>query len=130
MSLVPSLQAMWLAEDVTKDPGTGKVTVRNLFDQIALPDGETVFDAPVRLFFGISDQRPDVKLFLCFVDYSDYRVLKGREIKIYGLSPLAVTDVQVTVGATPIPHPGVYAWELHHEGEIIGRSQITATVKR
>src|SRR5687767_10672869 len=118
MSLKPSLQAMWLADDVSVDEATGKVTVSGIFNQIEIKAPETAFTSQAYLFFALSDVRTAADLRLCYVDLRTLEVLRERPIRVECADPLGVTDVLVEVNSMPVPHPGAYAWELYFGSEM------------
>jgi hypothetical protein len=67
-------------------------------------------------------------LTLRFVDLSDLSLLLDRPFTVYSSDPLASQVVCLAVPAMPVPHPGIYAWELYWQNEMIGSSRITAHV--
>jgi len=126
MSVKPCIQAMWLADEVTCDEATGKVTVRGLFNQIYAAPPAKVFDAPAYLFFGLTGVHGEVRLRLCYADLSTNRILIERPVVVSHTDPLALTDVVIRLSRMPIPHSGVYAWELYFDGELLGISRVNA----
>jgi hypothetical protein len=125
MPVNPTLQALWLVEDVTTDESTGKVTVVGLFNQIVLPSGATEYDQPSTIFFSVSGVHGLAMMKLCFVDLTTLEVLRERPVRVDATDPLEVTDLVVRVNEMPVPHDGVYAWELYCDGEMLGSSRLT-----
>jgi hypothetical protein len=124
VSIKPSLQALWLADEVSPDDATGKVTVSGIFNQIEVDPG-TDFTAPAHLFFALRDVHGRVELILLYVDLDDNGVLLERSVQVDG-SPLLTTDVCVRISKMPVPHPGVYSWELLFGNELLGASRVQA----
>ena len=117
---------MWLADDVVKDDRTGKVNVSGLFDTIHVAPPSNEFGRPAYLFFAISGAHAPVSLRLCYVDLADNRVLIERPVQVSSSGPLEIIDVAVRLKKMPIPRPGLYAWELYAENELLGRSRVRA----
>jgi hypothetical protein len=126
MSIKPSLQALWLADEVAPNHDTGKVTVSGIFNQIEVELGAD-FTSPASLFFALRDVHGRVELTLLYVDLSTNEILVERELSVDG-NPLLTMDVSVSLPKIPVPHPGGYAWELHWENEMLGASRLEAFV--
>jgi Family of unknown function (DUF6941) len=126
MPIKPSLQALWLADEVVPNPVDGKVTVSGIFDQITVRPG-TDFTSPASLFFALRDVHGKVELTLLYVDLANNEVLVERKLSVQG-TPLLTTDVCVSLPRIPVPHAGCYAWELHWENEMLGASRLEAFV--
>jgi hypothetical protein len=122
------LQALWLVDDADQDPGTGKITITGLFDQIEVKRPATHFSTQAFLFFALTDVRGQVDLALRYVDLSDLSLLVEFPLSVVSADPLASTVVCVRAPPMPVPHPGVYAWELWWQNDIIGSSRIVAQV--
>jgi hypothetical protein len=128
MAVTPSLQSLWLADDVTTDSQTGKVTAQGIFDEIEIKRPATQFDSPASLFFGLIGMHGNADFQLCYVDLSNNEVLMERAVRVECSDPLSVTGVQVRLPKMPVPHPGIYTWELYCGGELLGCTRITAHV--
>jgi len=128
VSVKPSLQALWLVDDAAQDPGTGKINVTGLFDQIEIQRPATHFAAQAFLFFALIGLHGEVDLTLRYVDLSDLSILLDHSFSVHAADPLTSKVVCVTAPAMPVPHPGIYAWELYWQNEMIGSSRITARV--
>jgi hypothetical protein len=124
----PSLQALWLVEDAAQDPATGKINITGLFDQIEVSRPATHFTAPAFLFFALTEVHGQVDLALRYVDLSDLSLFVERLLSVASADPLASTVVCVAAPPMPVPHAGVYAWELWWQNDIIGSSRIVAQV--
>jgi hypothetical protein len=122
----PLVQALWLADDVSKDPATGKVTVKGLFDRVYAKPPANEFNSRAYLFFGITGVHGKVSLRLCYVDLSDNAVLLQRQWELERTDPVALLDVAIRLRKIPIPHSGVYAWELYCDDDQIGSARIRA----
>lgn len=128
MSVKPLLQALWLVDDAHQDSNTGKINVTGLFDVIEIQRPATHFTAPAFLFFTLIGLHGQVDMTLFYVDLSDLSVLLDRPFRVQSNDPLASQVVCLAVPPMPVPHPGIYSWELHWQNDMIGSSRITARV--
>lgn len=128
MPIIPSLQALWLADEVSRDDETGKITLAGIFDQIEIQSPAEAFSSSAFLFFAIGGVHGETELVLAYVDLSDNSVLLERRLPVASESPLATTAVCIPLPSIPVPHPGVYAWELYWNDERLGTSRVTAEV--
>jgi hypothetical protein len=124
----PLLQALWLVDDANQDPNTGKINVTGLFDAIEIQRPATHFTAQAFLFFTLTELHGQVDLTLRYVDLSDLSVLLDRPFTVSANDPLESKVVCLAVQAMPVPHAGMYSWELYWQNEMIGSSRITAKV--
>jgi hypothetical protein len=120
----PTLQAIWLAEEVSLEDDTGKVTVSGIFNVIELPQQVVSYDQPVTLFFALSGVHGRTDMQLCLVDLLTLEVVLTRPVRVESDDPLEITDVSVRVNTMPPSHSGSYSWELHCEGEMLGSSRL------
>jgi hypothetical protein len=128
VSVKPLLQALWMVDDATQDTSTGKVDVTGIFDEIDILRPATHFTAQAFLFFTLTGLHGEVDLTLQYVDLSDLSLLLDRPFSVRANGPLESQVVCSRVPAMPVPHPGIYAWELHWQNELVGSSRITARV--
>jgi hypothetical protein len=124
----PQLQALWLVDDARQDASTGKINVTGLFDVIEIQRPATHFTSQAFLFFALTGLPGQVDLSLHYVDLSDLSLLLDRPFSVQGTDPLLSQVVCLAVAPMPVPHSGVYAWELDWQNEIIGSSRVTARV--
>ncbi|HYT91466.1 MAG TPA: hypothetical protein VEL76_22320 [Gemmataceae bacterium] len=89
---------------------------------------ETHFTAQAFLFFALVGIHGQADLALRYVDLADLSVLVDRPLSVPHDNPLVSKVVCLKAPAMPVPHPGVYVWEVWWQNEIIGSSRITAVV--
>jgi hypothetical protein len=128
VQIKPSLQALWLADDVKQDEETGKVTVTGMFDQVEVNQPGEYFTSPAYLFFALNNVHGEAELDLHYVDLSTNASLLHRRFKVKSAGPLETIDVTIRLKPIPFPHPGVYAWELYCGSEQLGSSKLKACV--
>jgi hypothetical protein len=127
MAAAPSLQAIWIADNAFQNED-GKVTVSGMFDRIDIDYPATSYTRPAVLFFCLRDVRGIIELTLRYVDLDDNSVLKEKRIPVQCESPMLTQDVRIDIKSIPIPHTGVFAWELLCKGTMLGCCQINAYV--
>ena len=125
MSVKPSLQALWLADEVNLNDD-GKVTVGGMFDEITVRSGED-FTTRAYLFFSLRDIHGRVSLRLTYTNLNDNDVLLERTFNVTG-EPLQTTDIKVLIDEIPVPHAGSYVWELFHGDDQLGSTRVEAKV--
>jgi hypothetical protein len=126
MAVNPLLQAIYLAHEVSQD-NTGKLTVTRIFDQIEVEPGQD-FTRQSYLFFTVRGVRGRTSLKLYYVDLQDNEVLLEKKLTLDGNDPLLGTTVCIPLPRLRVPHPGVYAWELFHESELLGSARVQVVV--
>jgi hypothetical protein len=124
----PSLQALWLVDDANQDSDTGKINITGMFDVIEIERPATHFAAGASLFFALTGLHGKVDLTLRYVNLSDLSVLLERPLSVAADSPLVAKVVCVAAPPMPVPRPGIYAWELYWQDDMIGSSRLTAKV--
>lgn len=124
----PLLQALWLVDDADRDPETGKVDVRGMFDLIEVKDPSREFTATAYLFCALRGLHGPVKLNLRYTDLEDESILIDRPLAITHDDPLITLDLKLLLRRIPVPHEGVYVWELIWENEVLGSSRLTAKI--
>jgi hypothetical protein len=130
VGLKPSIQALLLADDVSEDPVTRKLTVTGIFDVIEVQRPATHFTAPAYLFLALKDVLGQIEVVVHYVDLRDHRVLVQYTRLIaqhHDRLATAVTALRLCAGI-PVPHPGVYAFELHTGNELLGSIRVEAVV--
>ncbi len=128
MHVKPSLQALWLVDKVERAPDTGKVNVTGMFNAINVEEPSREFTAPAFLFFALRGVHGPITLSFRFVDLEDQSVLIDRSLPLTHDDPLTPLDVILPLRHMPVPHAGVYVWELVWENEVIDSLRLTASI--
>lgn len=76
--------------------------------------------------FAVRGVHGEARLTLQYIDLSNDHLLIERPVRVEG-EPLDTTDMSVRVNRIPVPHPGVYAWDLYAGVELLGTCRVTAT---
>ena len=124
----PSLQSLWLVDNATRDEDTGKVDVVGMFDQIEVEEPSREFTTQAYLFCALRGTHGPLSVNLRYKDLEDESVLLDRPLRLDCDDPLRTVDVVIRLHRIPVPHAGIYAWELLWENEVIGSSRLTAVI--
>ncbi|MBX9628789.1 MAG: hypothetical protein K2X82_33655 [Gemmataceae bacterium] len=125
MAAIPSLVALWLVDDVTWHPTSGRPTLHGSFNRIILLPGATEYETPFTVFFSATDVRARSECVLRLTDLSDLEVVYSRPIILDVVGPAEVVDMTVRVNTVPIPGPGEYAWDLFLDPHLLGCTRMT-----
>jgi hypothetical protein len=139
----PVLQALVLAERVYQDI-TGKKIIAGTFNRVGftlqppvreveLPDGSKQIQIPGGMhggspygYISLVDVCKGTRLLLQFVNLTKNAVLFGTELTVNSDDRLQAIELVVPLPPLPIQEPGIYAFEVVCEGEILGSYRITA----
>jgi hypothetical protein len=128
VAVKPILQALLLADHVYTDAGTGKKVIAGTFDCLFGKEFPSEFYPVTYAYVCITDVHGEVPLILRYVDLSTNEVLmECGPIEVDSPDPLASIDFAVQVPPIPMPHQGVFAFELHACNELLGFLRITVT---
>jgi hypothetical protein len=135
----PVLQALVLAERIwhTDD---GRQIIAGTFNAVVIqpvPEPPTTSTSEPRIakggipgtpsaYISLTDVCDGTKLLLQFVSLTRNQVLFEKEIEVKCKDRLAVIEIVVPLPQLPMHGPGVYAFEIVCEGEVIGSSRIIA----
>src|SRR5579884_4141382 len=122
----PFIQSLWLVDAVEKDRDTGKVNLGGLFDEITIEDPGRAFTHEAYLFCGIRNIHQKVTLNVRYTDLHDESILLDRSVSVSNDDPLTTLDFCLIIPRIPVPHEGVYLWELVWENEPVASSRLTA----
>ena len=125
MAITPLIQSVWLADEVSQDD-EGKIHIRGMFDEITLEPGVTSGAFPAWLFFAVREVHGKVELRFAYIDLQTNGVLLEFTWTVESNNPLGTCCVAVKK-TMPIPHPGVYAWEVYCGDELLGSSRFAAS---
>ena len=121
------LKALLLADQVYTDGATGKDIISGTFDCLrATEPFPTEFRAVTHAYISITDVHTKVRLALRYVDLNTNEVLmESDSILVESGDPLASIDFSLPVPPIPMPHEGIFAFELHADNELLGCLRIT-----
>ena len=124
----PTLQALILADLVHRDRETLKTTILGTFNELQSPDFPSTMDQLTYAFMQLTNVRGRVDIALRYVDLSDNKVLlECQGITISGRDPLATVEFAIQIPPYPMPHEGVYVFEVCANDDVIGAKRIRVT---
>ncbi len=124
-SQIPILQAIVLCDCVYADAATGKKVIAGTFNTLWAAEFPTQFARSTFVYLSLTDVHDHAVLQLHYVDLKTNDILLGLDkLHIAAASPLECVEVALEIPPLPMPHPGVYAFEVHCEGTIVGTIRI------
>jgi hypothetical protein len=106
-----------------------KKVIAGVFDNITLSEIPGHFPNSSCLYVSLTEIRGEVDIMLRYVDLSSNEVLlEHGPTKLVCDDPLVSVDFSVEVPPLPVPHEGVFGWEVHAGDEMIGMLRITAVL--
>jgi len=120
----PVLQALVLADYVYQDAKTGKKVIAGTFNRLTSLQFPCVFSRPTWAYVCLTGIRDKTPLSLQYVDLQDNRVLMKFDLQVEADDPLRSIELIFEVPQFPMPHEGVYAFEILHDGTQLGSVRI------
>lgn len=122
---LPVLQAIVLCDCVYTDAGTGKKVIAGTFNALWAHEFPTVFARPTCVYLSLTEIHAESVVQLRYVDLDKDDMLLGLDgLAITANSPLEAVELALEVPPLPMPHAGVFAFEVHCEGSILGSVRI------
>jgi hypothetical protein len=131
----PTLQALLVADRVYRDAATGKFIIAGTFNRLCYsktppvtpPSGQTPgkvmggMDAgSPYAYVSLTEVRGKVPLVFRYVDLTDNNPLLVSEFEVQANSPLETVELVLPLPRLPIPHAGVFAFEIASGNEPLG----------
>ncbi|MFQ5804841.1 MAG: hypothetical protein ACE5I3_00160 [Phycisphaerae bacterium] len=117
----PVLQAIVLADQVYTDRDSGKKVIAGTFNRLWATEFPARFSRPTWAFICLTNLQGRVEVNLRYIDLSSSEVLmETKPIPVQSEDRLASLELMVQVPPFPMPHEGVYAFEVHAAGEMLG----------
>lgn len=117
----PVLQALILADHIYQDAGSGKRIIAGTFNRLRVDTVPCHFGVVTWAYICLTEVRGEIQLELRYVDLKDHKVLLHLEgLKVKHDNPLGNVEVVLPIPGFPVPHEGVYAFEVHWAGEMLG----------
>ncbi|HUY35872.1 MAG TPA: hypothetical protein VMV69_24230 [Pirellulales bacterium] len=79
-------------------------------------------------YISLTDVCDQTELSLQFVSLTENKILFSKDITLYSSDRLATIEIVDALPHLPFGRPGVYAFEIVCEGEVIGSHRIVATL--
>ena len=121
MQCEPRLQALLLADNVYTDRDTGKIVIAGTFNRLWAKEFPTTFHRPTTAYVSLTEIRGKSTLELKFVNLKSGEVLmSSHAFDVECGNPLSSVEVVLPVPPFPMPEEGVFAFELHAGGVLLG----------
>ena len=126
MSVRPILQALVLADHVYIDAKTGKKIIAGTFNHLAAPEFPSFFGRTTYAFISMTEVHGNLPVTLKYTDLSNSEVLlEIRDLPMEAPNdPLATVEMVVELPRFPMPHEGIFAFEVYAHEEQIGTLRI------
>lgn len=125
----PILKALLLADQVYRDSYTGKVVIAGTFNQISTERFPFLFVQQPCVFVCLTGINRCAKVQLRYVDLSTHEVVieaEPQEIEVN--DPLQIVEMIFRIPHLPHKNPGMYAFEVYANDELLGMSRVTVNV--
>ena len=119
----PVLQALVLADHVYEEV-SGKYIIAGTFNTVTAPDFPSQYQGSPCAYILLAEVHGQTTVSLRFVDLLDDKVLLRATIGIENADPLQSVQIGIHVPRLRLPHPGVYRFELLHDGVLLGSLRI------
>ena len=122
----PVLQALVLADQVYVDGSSGKKVLAGTFNRLWAKDFPTQFARTTWAFVCLTNLQDEVDIQLRYVDLRTSEVLlQTVPLKVESSDRLASAELVIEVPPFPMPHAGVYAFEVYAEDELLGYLRVS-----
>lgn len=128
----PVLQALVLADHIYQDKHSGKLVIAGTFTQLWAGEFPKRFNRETFAYVCLTGFDRSIKLVIRFVDLSTNEVLMemAEPILVKSNDRLASHQVVAQVPPFPMPHPGVFAFEVVCDGEMLGSIRLTVKERK
>ena len=126
MNVRPILQALVLADHVYIDAKTGKKIIAGTFNHLAAPSFPSHFGRTTYAFISMTEVHGTTPVTLRYTDLSTSEtLLEIRDLPMEAPNdPLATVEMVVELPRFPMPHEGIFAFEVYAHDEPIGSLRI------
>ena len=126
MNVRPILQALVLADHVYIDAKTGKKIIAGTFNHLAAPEFPSFFGRTTYAFISMTEVHGNTPVTLKYTDLSTSEtLLEIRDLPMEAPNdPLATVEMVVELPRFPMPHEGIFAFEVFAHNEQVGTLRI------
>jgi len=122
----PILQSIVLADYIYTDAQTGKKVIAGTFNAMRPQQIPSTFNRSTYAYICLTDIKGNCDIEMKYVDLETGEPLIALEgVRVASESPLDSVEIVVEVPPFPIPHPGVYTFEVHGDHVLLGALRIT-----
>lgn len=128
MHTKPVLQALVLADQVYTDAVTKKKIIAGTFNHLWAGEFPTTFERKTYAFICVTEVYGKVPIVLRYVDlYSNEVLMESPRVEVRADDPTESVEMVFPVPPFPMPREGVFAFEVHAGGEVLGSLRIKAS---
>jgi len=126
MNVRPILQSLVLADHIYIDAKTGKKIIAGTFNHLAAPGFPSEFGRTTYAFISMTEVHGNTPITLKYTDLSNSEtLLEIRDLPMEAPNdPLATVEMVVELPRFPMPHEGIFAFEVYAHEEQIGSLRI------
>jgi hypothetical protein len=126
MNVRPVLQALVLADHIYIDAKTGKKIIAGTFNHLAAPEFPSYFGRSTYAFISMTEVHGHIPVTLRYTDLSTSETLLelGDLPMDAPNDPLATVEMVIELPRFPMPHEGIFAFEVYVREEQIGALRI------
>lgn len=121
----PKLQAIVLADRIYTEQHTGKKIIAGTFNTLSSPEFPCDYHTTTFAYICATNVRGRAPMHLRYVDLKTNEILfRSGQFELSSKDPLASIELIVEVPPFPMPHPGVFVFEVVSREEPIGSYRI------
>jgi hypothetical protein len=132
MNVRPILQSLVLADHIYIDAKTGKKIIAGTFNHLAAPEFPSSFGRTTYAFISMTEVHGNTPVTLKYTDLSNSEtLLEIRDLPMEAPNdPLATVEMVVELPRFPMPHEGIFAFEVYAHEEQIGSLRIQVSLSK
>jgi hypothetical protein len=132
MNVRPILQSLVLADHIYIDAKTGKKIIAGTFNHLAAPEFPSFFGRTTYAFISMTEVHGNTPVTLKYTDLSNSEtLLEIRDLPMEAPNdPLATVEMVVELPRFPMPHEGIFAFEVYAHEEQIGSLRIQVSLSK
>jgi len=121
----PTLQALVLADQIYQDATTGKKVIAGTFNALWTKELPTRFGRETWAYVSLTNLLGEAEVQLRYVDLTNNSVLmETNKISVSSDDRLRTVEMVLPIPRFPMPHAGVFAFEVYAGGDLIGSHRI------
>lgn len=125
MTPKPVVQALVLADHIYREPVTGKVFILGTFNALVVDPLPGFFSRSTFAYLCLTDVYGNVDIVLRYCDLATNEILmETNTLRAHSPDRFSSIEAVLPVPPFPIPHAGVYSFEVHSGTEMLGSLRI------
>jgi hypothetical protein len=128
-SAPPTLVSLLICDQVIDDKLTNKKSAIGLFNMIMVPKTPAVIQH-MCVLASVTEITAKTQIEARLTRDADDSLLFGGKGFVSAPDPLAVVDLIFSIQGIRVPDPGQYAFEILHEGNVLGRRRFQVVIAK